>query len=171
LMTHYLRYEGSVHWTCALMFRKNALIKVGGFEEDFRGLYEDQVFYAKMALNYPIYVDENLLSKYRKHEDSACYQAEKTGYYNPRGPNKAALVFIQWLYKYISKNEIKDKGLQAALKKKLVFYKHPYLWRIIEVREKYNMTWLENFIFKQKCMPWFILEKWRALLANIRKRI
>ena len=105
--------------------------KWGGFEENFKSLYEDQVFYAKMALNHRIYVDENLSSKYRNHLESACYKAEKAGGYNSKGgPNKAESVYLQWLSEYIHQKGSKDPNLNPALKDRRFPYDHPILFKI-----------------------------------------
>lgn len=36
--------------TCSILVRKESIMKVGGFEESFRGMYEDQAFYVKIFL-------------------------------------------------------------------------------------------------------------------------
>ena len=120
LMTHFLSNKGGyVPWMCALMVRKSALEEVNGFEENFKGLYEDQVFYAKMALNHHIYVDEDLSSKYRQHPWSACALAEKSGIYNSRGPNPAESIYLKWLCAYISRKGINDPGLKTILQERV----------------------------------------------------
>src|SRR5919106_1195178 len=53
LLARFLRDGGSVPCLCSLLVRRWALAQVGGFEERFRGLYEDQAFYAKLAVAVP----------------------------------------------------------------------------------------------------------------------
>jgi glycosyltransferase involved in cell wall biosynthesis len=44
--------------------------RVGGFVDSFRGMFEDQVFFAKALLAAPAYVDDRLWLLYRQHEAS-----------------------------------------------------------------------------------------------------
>ena len=53
------------------MVRREALHRVGGFEESFKGqdqLYEDQAFLAKVYLQEPVFVSNECWDRYRVHE-------------------------------------------------------------------------------------------------------
>jgi glycosyltransferase involved in cell wall biosynthesis len=59
----------------SILARRCAVLDVGGFEDEFRDLYEDQVFHLKMFLRYGAYVSSECWDRYRKHADSACIVA------------------------------------------------------------------------------------------------
>jgi GT2 family glycosyltransferase len=54
------------------LVRRTAFDAVGGFEERFRGLYEDQAFLAKMFLRHPMYISSRTTYRYRQH-DKSCF--------------------------------------------------------------------------------------------------
>src|ERR1700719_2730073 len=62
-----------------ILFRRQAAIRVGGFEDAFTGMYEDQAFLAKMYLNVAIFVSDQCWDKYRLHSGSLCAVQEKEG--------------------------------------------------------------------------------------------
>ncbi|MHC5827645.1 MAG: hypothetical protein ACYT04_70125, partial [Nostoc sp.] len=75
-----------------ILLRCEAIKTVGGFEECFPGLYEDQAFYAKAYLKICVFVSNECWVKYRQHPNSCCAIALKTGYeYHGR------LFFLTWL--------------------------------------------------------------------------
>jgi glycosyltransferase involved in cell wall biosynthesis len=61
--------------TCGVLIRRGAVDGVGGFEDRFRGLFEDQAFFAKVLLEHDVYSIPDCLSLYRQHPDSCCSQA------------------------------------------------------------------------------------------------
>jgi glycosyltransferase involved in cell wall biosynthesis len=56
--------------TCNAMMRLSAARHVGGFADEFRGMFEDQVFFARLLLEFPAYVDERIWARYRIHSRS-----------------------------------------------------------------------------------------------------
>ena len=50
------------------MGRREALLRLGGFDESLQDLYDDQTLIAKLALHCRIRVDAVLLERYRQHE-------------------------------------------------------------------------------------------------------
>src|SRR5262245_52242003 len=65
LLTPLLKKE-TVTTTVSLV-RREAIIRAGGFEESFRGLYEDQAFFAKFCSREAVYVADNCWYNWRKH--------------------------------------------------------------------------------------------------------
>jgi glycosyltransferase involved in cell wall biosynthesis len=57
--------------TCNAMIRRDAAMDVGGFDASFRDMFEDQVFFAKLLLLYPVFVSDRCWAKYRQHDASA----------------------------------------------------------------------------------------------------
>jgi glycosyltransferase involved in cell wall biosynthesis len=65
--------------TCNALMRRSLIEEVGGFEADFRGMFEDQAFFAKALLARPTYVDSRIWAKYRQHQASCSAVSERAG--------------------------------------------------------------------------------------------
>lgn len=61
------------------MLRREAFESVGGYDPAFRGMHEDQAFFARLMLRHPIVVCDEVLHRYRMHEDSCVAEAHRTG--------------------------------------------------------------------------------------------
>ena len=81
--------------TCNAMIRRHIVDQVGGTELQFRGLFEDQVLFAKVMLNYPIYVSDLSWAKYRQHDQSLCART------NIFRTHWAELRYLRWLRRYL----------------------------------------------------------------------
>ena len=69
LLVRYLRQTATLPSPLSMTVRREALFEVGGFEESFRTLYEDQVFLARLCLRHAVYVSNEWLDRYRQHPD------------------------------------------------------------------------------------------------------
>ncbi len=76
---------------CNAMVRRRAIEAVGGFEDEFRSMYEDQVFFAKLLLHSSAYVADPTWAKYRQHERSASAAAATA-----RQERRARATFLRW---------------------------------------------------------------------------
>ncbi|RYE86450.1 MAG: glycosyltransferase [Hyphomicrobiales bacterium] len=65
-----LANSGQSPTTCNALMRSGVVREVGGFDNSFRGMFEDQVFFAKLMLVAPAYVDGRTWAKYRQHNRS-----------------------------------------------------------------------------------------------------
>jgi glycosyltransferase involved in cell wall biosynthesis len=84
-----------------MLLRRAVVDQVGGFEEAFRDLYEDQVFAAKICRTTAVYVSGQCTYRYRQHPRSCCLTAERDGRLDAsREP------FLRWLIHYLE-----DEGL------------------------------------------------------------
>ena len=57
--------------TCNAMIRRGALLAVGGCDPGLRGMFEDQLLFAKLVLEYPVHVSSRCWAHYRQHARSA----------------------------------------------------------------------------------------------------
>ncbi len=108
-----------------VIIRKSAFDKLGGFESHFTGkyqLYEDQAFFAKVYLNEPVYISSMCNNKYRQREGSLVQKVTFEGNYGV-----VRKYFLEWLQKYISENNFKNKNVERLLKKAWEPYNHPLL--------------------------------------------
>jgi glycosyltransferase involved in cell wall biosynthesis len=131
LLTLYLHTGGAaVPGVCSLLVRREAARSVGGFDDRFRGVFEDQVFYSRICLNYPVLVTDDRTTRYRQHETSCCARALRSGEYDPFLPSTGRGRYLAWLRELLIQDRIVDRALWKALRRELRPYEHPLLrWR------------------------------------------
>jgi glycosyltransferase involved in cell wall biosynthesis len=97
LLVRFLRND--VHTPSGLLFRREALEAVGGYEESFRGMHEDGIVLAKLCLRWPLFSSGEVWYKYRQHPDSCCTVEIRAG------RDRAALhSYLEWVRDYVSGN-------------------------------------------------------------------
>ena len=96
LLTAFLRDESLTPCVCSALVRGAAFAAVNGFSDSFRGLYDDQIFYAKLALRFPVYVSGKCWARYRQHPASCCATAWRDGSHQT-----VRMQFLQWLRRYL----------------------------------------------------------------------
>ena len=87
--------------TCTVLVRTSVARRLNGFEDTFPGIYDDQVFYAKLALEEKIYVSLDCVARYRQHPTSCCAQARKSSTIQEQGRD----AFELWLSHYRARLE------------------------------------------------------------------
>ncbi|GAB3530121.1 hypothetical protein GCM10027443_10330 [Pontibacter brevis] len=118
--------KGDAPGPCALMLRKEAVLRVGGFEESFTKqyqLYEDQAFLTKVYLQEQVFISSNLNNLYRQRPGSLIKWVKEEGHYH-----KVRKYYLEWLAAYLQQQNIKDKHLLALLRKALFPYHHQVLF-------------------------------------------
>jgi hypothetical protein len=92
-------------------FRRTAVVGAGLFEEQFRGMHEDQALFAKLCLRSRMFVSGECWHKYRQHPDSCLARATATG------ERRAARErYLKWLRRYLE-----EQGKR-----------HTEIWNIVE---------------------------------------
>lgn len=107
----------------AIMVRREALIKHGGFEAGFTGrnqLYEDQAFLMKFYLNEPVYISSLCNNRYRQRAGSCVQWVHKEGSYHA-----VRKYFLNWLQQYMERNNIRHKNVQRLFNRALEQYNRP----------------------------------------------
>ncbi|MEB3179650.1 MAG: glycosyltransferase family A protein [Nostocaceae cyanobacterium] len=125
LLTVFLRGQGETPATCGVLIRREVIEMVGGFEESFRNMFEDQAFFAKVCLTTSIFVEGECWDRYRQHPDSICNVSKKTGKYHTQRLNPTQLKYLQWLESYLSKSGWKNTEVYKTLQAKLQPYHSP----------------------------------------------
>ena len=111
-----------------IMVRREIVGRVGGFEDAFRGEYEDQVFCAKICLCAAVFASSRSWYKYRQHPDSCVSIGLKT-----RQTFSARQVFLDWLAAYLTAQGVNDREVWRALRHELWPYRHPILDRLVRL--------------------------------------
>jgi glycosyltransferase involved in cell wall biosynthesis len=127
-----LRGKAETPGTCSILIRKAVVASVSGFEESFRGMFEDQAFLAKVFLKTPIFVESGCWDKYRQHSESSCYVAQSLGEYSVSPRSASRLNYLNWLQNYFSQQEVKDIGVSLALWQAFLPYKLSIIYILLD---------------------------------------
>ena len=110
---------------CDILIPRQMVEAVGGYDESFRGMYEDQVFHAKLCLRWPALVSSECGYRYRQHPKTCTAVSHRTGQ-----DHIARLTFLNWLEAYLSERGIKDTKIWRTLKREMRFLRYPLIYRI-----------------------------------------
>ena len=96
LITRLLRHEIMSPCTCSMILRADAVRRSGGFVEEFRHIYTDQSFYARLSLVASVLYVDRCWDRYRRHAASAYATVQR------QGESRAARSrFLAWLDGYL----------------------------------------------------------------------
>jgi glycosyltransferase involved in cell wall biosynthesis len=98
--------------TGEVLVRRSAFDAVGGFEKRFRGMYEDQAFYLKVYLRFPIYISSRCWLHYRQHDASHCGQSNRAESWRRRGD------FLDWLLELEDIGWFDEPRVSAAIRRR-----------------------------------------------------
>ncbi|HYE35255.1 glycosyltransferase family A protein [Methylocaldum sp.] len=165
-----LQGEAETPGTCSVLMRRSLVEGVGGFEESFRSMFEDQAFFTKVFLSAAVFVESGCWDRYRQHSKSSCYVAQGDGRYDPVGPNASQRIFLEWLERYLREKDVGDPEVSRALRTALLPYRQPgvHLVKQLFRRSSWRCAvrdWacvvLPDSIYRR-------LEKWRSNTVNHR---
>jgi glycosyltransferase involved in cell wall biosynthesis len=135
----FLRNELYAPFPSAALIRKADIDRVGGFEGEYRGPHEDQVFFAKICLESAAYVSAEPVFLYRVHTHSAVHA--------PMAQERLAIErkrFLDWLQEYLAGRIPMESPLWRELRLQRRRYTHPRLDRIV-TSLKVSQTLLVRF--------------------------
>ena len=121
-----------------MLIRRHVLEHIGGFEENFRGLFEDQVFCSKICLHYPVYAASKCWYKYRQHSNSCCATTQRN-----KEIYAARSAYLSWLDKYLIKE---------------VFW-NSLSWKIINKEKQYYIYLIKTFLSIKRQQLNYLLER------------
>lgn len=110
-----------------ILIRGTFLKQIGGYEDAFKGMYEDQVFHTKLCLNYPVFVSSKFWHRYRQHSQSCCSVSHQNQQYQT-----VRLSFLDWLKSYLIQSENKNQQIWKIVEKQELALRHPLLFRLSE---------------------------------------
>jgi hypothetical protein len=155
LIPLFLEGQAAVPCTCSLLVRRQAAVGVGGFNEAFRTLYEDQVFYFKICLHAPVFVSGRRWGRYRQHPQASTQVADRRGQ-----ADSARLTFLAWLEAYLSEARICDAATWQALRRQMWLARVP-AWRGRLAPARRWIRWVKKWILRleQSFLP-VTLRRW-----------
>lgn len=125
MLTAVLRDGGYSTPVCSLLVRRDAVQALGGSEDSFTSMYEDQVLLAKLYLTQHLVVSDAETALYRQHDGSSTARAIRRGFYHPLAANRSRQAFLQWLQEQLRlRGDQVDPELAAALHSALFPYEH-----------------------------------------------
>jgi len=124
-----------------VLVRRVAFDKVGGFDENFPCVYEDQVFCTKIALNFPVYVSSESWYLWRQHPD-AFHVLESKKYH------ELWYSYLEWFKKYVKYNRNKNPRLLFTMWYTIAQLRHAWLFGPLKRRLASFKKQTSKFLFR-----------------------
>jgi glycosyltransferase involved in cell wall biosynthesis len=121
--------------TCNALLRRSVIDAVGGFEAEFRGMFEDQVFFMKVGLDQRVYVAGRCWAKYRQRDDSHSAHADTTGQVVA-----ARAGLLAWLEAHLEQHGVKTASVWNALRREHFALSSPRLHRQLQRMRRLSHT-------------------------------
>jgi hypothetical protein len=104
---------------CSITLRRAAILELGGYADELRDVYEDQVLYVKMYLQKRIYFLNECLAKYRKHSGSTTARAKARGDFVAGLPHAPRIALFRWVEGYMAAQGVRHPTILAAVEREL----------------------------------------------------
>jgi glycosyltransferase involved in cell wall biosynthesis len=155
LLLLFIQGKAEVPCTCSILVRRSVVEMIKGFEETFRGMYEDQAFYAKICLCTPILATDDCLAWYRQHSKSNYSTAIHSGQ-----THVLRYRFLKWLEIYCRERDVRDKRVWKAVRRQLWLYKSSS-HQLLPMLAQDSIRWIKKWILKveEQVLP-SILRDW-----------
>jgi glycosyltransferase involved in cell wall biosynthesis len=125
LLLTFLAGKAPPPWPSDVVIRHTVAKAVGGFEDIFRGMYEDQAFFSKVLLIYPVVASSECSMKYRQHPDACYLVAKRTGQ-----RDQARVFYLRWLKRYLATQKNIDSEVWRVLRVRLEPYRVSHVLRV-----------------------------------------
>jgi len=152
LLRLFLRGVAAIPCTCSLIVTRQAMELSGGFDPSYTGMYEDQVFYARLCLRVAVRVSDRTWDWYRQHPGSICHATSRDG-----DVARKHLDYLRWLADYVRRHGFDHPGLRRDLAREIWMYSHPR-WLPAGLRDR--LRWLKKWALRAE----------RAVLPGTRDR-
>lgn len=111
-----------------IMLRRKTIEALGGFEAGFQNiyqLYEDQAFFSKLYLKFPVFVANHCWDYYRQHQSSCSVVVNQAKQYRA-----VRLFFLKWFEHYLIDQNITDAQIWKPLNRALFLHRYPALHQL-----------------------------------------
>jgi glycosyltransferase involved in cell wall biosynthesis len=85
----------------AMLIRLEAARAIGGFTDQFQGIYEDSVFFTKLLVTSRVYLSNDCVTVYRMHWESFCHRAMERGDYPDTPLKSLRYQYNLWLLRFL----------------------------------------------------------------------
>ncbi|MDO6436231.1 glycosyltransferase family A protein [Cyclobacterium sp. 1_MG-2023] len=133
IFTLYPLGTGAAPCMCGILVDKKILQKHGGFEENFKGMYEDQIFLSKFYLNEKVYISSSCNNFYRQRQESMVNTSHQQGTYHGHRYS-----FLNWLDEYQKSNPGSPKKLGKIISQAQFSLKHPAFHKQLTYLKRYR---------------------------------
>jgi glycosyltransferase involved in cell wall biosynthesis len=140
LLPMFLQGKTAVPCPSNILVRREQLLQIGGFEEQFRNMYEDQVFYAKICLTTPVLATDICWDRYRQHPKAVTAISQKSG-----RETAARQYFLNWLRDYLRQHKIADESVWQSLQQEIGLLKAPP-W--FPQRARSHLRWTKKWLLR-----------------------
>jgi glycosyltransferase involved in cell wall biosynthesis len=113
LLKKWVKCIGASPGMSCVIVRREALERIGGFEESIPVILDDQVFFVKIFAGEPVFVASQIWSKYRQHQDSSCSSIDKQKHC------AISLRFWKWVKQYLANKRIKDEEMVSIIEERI----------------------------------------------------
>jgi peptidoglycan/xylan/chitin deacetylase (PgdA/CDA1 family) len=112
-LNQFLRNDKNI--PSGILVRADLLERLGWYDENFTGMYEDLVMHAKICLSRPVFVSSKSWYRYRQHPDSCNAKAWLSG-----RDRETRLAFLRWLEGYLIQTGATQGTVWETLQAQLV---------------------------------------------------
>ena len=133
--------------TCNAMIRRSVIDQIGAFDEDFHDIFEDQAFFAKVELFFPVFVSDQFWARYRQHPESSFAQYSQNSSQDRSVHYQALSGFLDWIKQYLQDQNYQDPTVltfladrQRVVKRKLHWIHKP-VWGALLVSWLRFLEW------------------------------
>lgn len=152
LLVHNLRAGGRKPGIGCIILKSEFARKFTLFENDFKYVCEDQIFWATISLHGKIYIADACLAKYRQHNASSV-----SGMLNSGKTVDGWEKFSVWLENYLNENKVEDQKVWQAL-------------RLCRRENNYRIRFEKVINFYQRVFPYHFRYKIRDFIVRWRTR-
>ena len=131
--------------TCNPLIRKEVCQQVGLFDENFRDVFEDQDFFAKVLHTVPVFVSDEFWAKYRQHQDSSMNLFDSVTRKDVNIRYKKRLHFLKSVKKFLSQQEMSYPEVWNCLDERISRLQRK-LWLSHILSIFYINTWWSRFL-------------------------
>jgi len=136
LLKLFLKGKTAIPPTSSVIVRREIIERIKGFEEKIRGdtqnPYDDQAFYSKLCLEFPVFVSSECWDKYRQHSESLCGIAEREGQIQV-----SHLYYLKWLNEYFLQRGFQGTAIWRTLQWEIWLRRHWELGRRIKRAQRF----------------------------------
>lgn len=138
LFRNLLRNVYQTPTTCNALMRSPAIEEVGGFDESFPAMFEDQIFFAKILLHFPVFVSNQAWAKYRQHTLSSSATSAAAD-----ADDVEHLRYLKGVHRYLNQQHRLDIGDRVAVARTLA-----------TVRRRHWTRRMTHRLMARKTRPW-----------------